>query len=65
LKIKKTVIELVNTCNSRNVYDICSYLDIEIIKHDLNNIKGYYTSLEGQKAIILNNHLPMKKRKLF
>lgn len=64
MKIKKTVIKLVNTCNSRNVYDICSYLDIEIIKHDLNNIKGYYTSLEGQKAIILNNHLPFEEEEI-
>ncbi|GAA0234355.1 ImmA/IrrE family metallo-endopeptidase [Metaclostridioides mangenotii] len=64
MKIKKNVIELVNKCNSRNVYDICSCLDIEIIKHDLNNIKGYYTSLEGQKAIILNNRLPYEEEEI-
>jgi len=64
LKIKKTVIELVNICNSQNVYDICSYLDIEIIKHNLNNIKGYYTSLEGEKAIIINNCLPDEEEEI-
>lgn len=64
MKIKKTVIELVNKCNSRNVYDICSYLDIEIVKHDLNNIKGYYTSLEGEKAIIINNCLPDEEEEI-
>jgi Zn-dependent peptidase ImmA (M78 family) len=64
LKIKKTVIELVNKCNSRNVYDICSYYDIEIIKHDLNNIKGYYTSLAGEKAIIINNYLPDEEEEI-
>nr|WP_312986091.1 ImmA/IrrE family metallo-endopeptidase [Clostridioides sp.] len=64
MKIKKTVIELVNTCNSRNVYDICSYLDIEIIKHDLNNIKGYYTSFDGEKAIIINNCLPDEEEEI-
>lgn len=64
MKIKKTVDKLVKTCNSRDVYDICSHLDIEIIKHDLNNIKGYYTSLEGQKAIILNNSLPYQEEEI-
>ena len=64
MKIKKTVIELVNICNSQNVYDICSYLDIEIIKHNLNNIKGYYTSLEGEKAIIINNCLPDEEEEI-
>lgn len=64
MKIKKTVDGLVKICNSRDVYDICSHLDIEIIKHDLNNIKGYYTSLEGQKAIILNNSLPYQEEEI-
>jgi Zn-dependent peptidase ImmA (M78 family) len=58
IAIKKTLKKLVNECNTRNVYDICSFLDIEILKHNLNNMKGYFLNIKGKKAIILNTLLP-------
>lgn len=62
--IKKTVNNLVNKCNTRNVYDICSFLDIEILKHNINNLKGYFLNIKGNKAIIVNVLLPEKEEEI-
>lgn len=57
MKISEKVKELVNLYGTRDPYMLCKFLDIKIFCFDLENIKGIYKKVVGNKYIILNKSL--------
>lgn len=55
--IKKTVIKLVNKYHSKDLYELASFLDINIISMDLGSSLGMYRYVKRNKFIFLNNSL--------
>lgn len=55
--IKKTVNQLINKYNSNDLYELASFLDINIINMELGSSLGMYRYIKRNKFIFLNNNL--------
>ncbi|WP_024622114.1 ImmA/IrrE family metallo-endopeptidase [Metaclostridioides mangenotii] len=55
--IKKTIKALVKTYNTRNVYELCSCLNINILKDDLKYFKGYFLRDNKSVSIVIDSNL--------
>lgn len=57
MNIKLRVKNLIERCGTRNLFEICKKLNIEVLFMDLGNIKGFYNSIIGNKFIAINEKL--------
>ncbi len=57
LNIPKLVSNLTEKYNTRNPYELCKSLNIEIIEHDLKSAYGMYKLVKKNKFIFINNKL--------
>ncbi|MDO4662855.1 MAG: ImmA/IrrE family metallo-endopeptidase [Tissierellia bacterium] len=49
--------DLINSAKTRDVYELCDYLDIHIYKNsNLKKLLGFYTIVNGRKAIVVNSN---------
>ncbi|MCR1953325.1 ImmA/IrrE family metallo-endopeptidase [Clostridioides mangenotii] len=55
--IKKTIKALVKTYNTRNVHELCSCLNIKILKDDLKYFKGYFLRDNKSVSIVIDSNL--------
>lgn len=62
--IKSIVDKLVKKYNTSSPYQLCEMLDIEVSKHELGTIKGYYHHAYRIKQIYLNVNLSRREEKL-
>ena len=53
IRVKK----LVKKWGTRNPFSLCKYLKIDILYHELGEVKGYFKKSMGKKIIILNENL--------
>lgn len=59
--IKLIVNNLISKYNTRDVYELCSYLNITIKKDSLEDIKGYFLNSLGNSFIVISQNLEDKE----
>lgn len=57
MTIKEEVDSLITKYNTTNPFELCSYLDILVLKVPLISTKGFYHNYKGNKFIYLNSNL--------
>lgn len=57
MNIKIRVSNLTKKWETRDPYQLCKYLKINVIYRELGGIKGYYTKCLRKKFIIINSEL--------
>lgn len=51
------VSRLIKTYHTRNPFEIAEMMNIEIVYHDLGNLKGYYFYQSRFKFIVINENI--------
>jgi Zn-dependent peptidase ImmA (M78 family) len=55
---------LVNKYKTRDVYELCDYLNIKIMYEDLGNIKGFYQSCLDSQIVHINIDLDDREKRI-
>ena len=62
--IAKSVSNLINQYHTRNPFELCDCLGINIYRHNLGALKGYYLYLNNKHNIALNTALSRYEQKI-
>lgn len=62
--IKLRVNNLIRKYNTKNPYELCSKMNINIFYMELGEIKGYYKKVLKNKYIVINNNLDDYSKKI-
>ena len=62
--IKLRVNNLIRKYNTKNPYELCSKMNINIFYMELGEIKGYYKKVLKNKYIVINDNLDDYSKKI-
>lgn len=58
------VADLVDRYHTRDPFELCDYLNINLYKHKLGSLKGYYLFYNNNHHIVLNSNLTRREQRI-